>query len=79
MKRALALLIVGVILLAIGVGIWVAPGTPKPVYATPLSLARGIPTSYTYNSDAGFGAGLTVFGLAMTAGGIAMIVKQRKP
>ena len=76
MKKALALLIVGVIVLAIGVGMWVGGGK-TPVYTTELARLRGIP-SYYHNAGAGIGAALTVFGLAMTAGGIVMVIKQRK-
>jgi hypothetical protein len=62
MKIALTLLIIGVIILAVGVGTWVDATTP---------VAKD-------TGGAGLGAGLTVFGLAMTAGGAVMIALRRK-
>jgi hypothetical protein len=69
MKRALSLLIVGVLLLAIGVGTWVDACTPKRV---------GYRVIEPSGEGAGLGAGLTVFACAMAAGGIVMIIKRGK-
>jgi hypothetical protein len=73
MKIALAILVVGVIILAVGVGIWVDAAAPKSVNETRQAYLTGESTNLS-----GFGAGLTVFGLAMTAGGVAMVVLRRK-
>lgn len=69
MKKGLSLLIVGVLVLAIGVGTWVDACTPKRV---------GYRVIEPSGAGAGLGAGLTVFGSAMVAGGIVIIIKRGK-
>lgn len=81
MKRALSLLVVGVLLLAIGVGIWVDACTPKRVYDARRSQLLGRPVYEVIEPSgegAGLGAGLSIIGCAMAAGGIVIIVKRRK-
>jgi hypothetical protein len=69
MKVALSLLIVGVLLAAIGVGIWVDATTPKlPKY-----------NPQTVGERAAFGAALTVIGGSMAVvGGVQYVITVKR-
>ena len=84
MKRVLSLLVIGVLVLSIGVGVFVDAIVPKTraVYDRIGSMQQRRPVysyeTYTSSGGAGPGAGMAVAGLAMTAGGIVMLMKRRK-
>lgn len=71
MRLQLTIFLVCLIIAAIGIGIWVDATTKVPVH----TLTPGNPIVYK-SSGAGWGAGLTVFGLG-AAIGIPLILRRK--